>query len=146
MQMDREQIKGIIPHRPPMLLADTVEDLKEGSYIVTRFYVTPDWSIFEGHFPGEPVLPGIYTVECMGQAADILLLSCERYAGTTPFLIGINDIRFVSKVAPGDTLEVYAAIASERMEKGIVACTAEVYNLTADNRVCCTGEVVLAMR
>ena len=76
MRMDREQIRKIIPHRPPMLLADTVEALEEGSHIVTRFHVAPDWRIFEGHFPGAPVLPGIYTVECMGQAADILLLSC----------------------------------------------------------------------
>ncbi len=129
-----------------MLLADTVENMEEGSHIVTRFHVTPDWNIFQGHFPGAPVLPGIYTVECMGQAADILLLSCARYAGTTPFLVGINDIRFISKVAPGDTLEIHATISSERLEKGIVACTAEVYNLTVENRVCCTGEIVLAMR
>ena len=146
MRMDREQIRKIRPHRPPMLLADTVEALEEGSHIVTRFHVAPDWRIFEGHFPGAPVLPGIYTVECMGQAADILLLSCARYAGTTPYLIGIDNIRFISKVAPGDMLEVHATISSERQEKGIVACTAEVYNLSANNQVCCTGEVILAMR
>lgn len=146
MQMDRAFIQKTIPHRPPMLLVDTVEEMEPGVRIVTRFHVAPDWSIFEGHFPGAPVLPGIYTVECMGQAADLLLLNDARYTGTTPLLIGIQNVRFSSKVAPGDTLEVHAKILCERREKGIVTCTAVVYNLTDENKACCTGEVTLAMR
>lgn len=75
MKMDQEAIKKIIPHRPPMLLVDTVEEMELGKNIVTRFHVDPNWEIFKGHFPGAPVLPGVYTVECMAQAADVLLLS-----------------------------------------------------------------------
>ena len=74
MKMDQEAIKKIIPHRPPMLLVDSVEEMELGKNIVTRFHVDPNWEIFKGHFPGAPVLPGVYTVECMAQAADVLLL------------------------------------------------------------------------
>lgn len=146
MVMDQEAVKKIIPHRPPMLLVDSVESLEPGREIVTRFYVDPDREIFPGHFPGAPVLPGIYTVECMGQAADVLLLLADRYAGTTPLLIGVNNVRFLSKIRPGDTIEVHAAIAAERPEKRIVTCSAAVCNLTDGNKTCCTGEVTLAMR
>lgn len=146
MKMDQEAIKKIIPHRPPMLLVDTVEEMELGKNIVTRFHVDPNWEIFKGHFPGAPVLPGVYTVECMAQAADVLLLSYDRYAGTTPFFIGINNVKFISKVKPGDTIEVHASISNERIEKGIVTCSAEVYNLTDENKKCCVGDVTLAMR
>lgn len=70
----------------------------------------------------------------------------DRYAGTTPFFIGINNVKFISKVKPGDTIEVHAAISNERIEKGIVTCSAEVYNLTDENKKCCVGDVTLAMR
>lgn len=146
MLMDRAAIEATIPHRPPMLLVDSVEAMEFGKNIVTRFHVDPNWEIFQGHFPGAPVLPGIYTVECMGQAADVLLLRYDRYAGKTPLLIGVNNVRFLSKVRPGDTLEVHAAISTERIEKGIVTCTAEAINLTDAGKTCCTGEITLAMR
>ena len=146
MELNQEMVKTIIPHRPPMLLVDSVVSLEPEKEIVTRFHVDPDWEIFRGHFPGAPVLPGIYTVEAMGQAADVLLLRDPRYAGTKPLLIGVNNVRFRSKVRPGDTIEIHAAIASERPEKKIVTCAATVYNLTDEKKVCCTGEVTLAMR
>ena len=68
----------------------------------------PAREIFKGHFPGEPVLPGVYSVECMAQTADILLLSAERYAGKIPLFLGINNVRFLKKILPGDTIEIHA--------------------------------------
>ena len=65
MKLTREQIQEIIPHRDPMLLVDTVEGLEPGVAIITRFYVDPAREIFKGHFPNDPVLPGVYSVECM---------------------------------------------------------------------------------
>ena len=78
MMMNQEEIKIIIPHRDPMLLVSTVEELEPGKRIVTTFFADGKRDIFRGHFPEEPMLPGVYTVECMAQAADILLLSTER--------------------------------------------------------------------
>lgn len=143
MKMNQEDIKKIIPHRDPMLLVTTVEDMKAGEEIVTTFYVDPDREIFKGHFPGEPVLPGVYSVECMAQAADILLLSTERYAGKIPLFLGINNVSFKRKILPGDTLEVRVKLSSERKEKAIATCAAEIYN---HGEVAATGEVTLAMR
>lgn len=67
--------------------------------------------------PGEPVLPGVYTVECMVQAADILLLSTERCAGKIPLFLGINSVRFQRKIISGDTLEIHVILSAERTER-----------------------------
>ena len=126
-----------------MLLVSTVEEMTPGERIVSTFWVDPDREIFKGHFPGEPVLPGVYSVECMAQTADILLLSMDRYAGKVPLFLGINNVRFLRKILPGDTLEIHAKLASERVEKAIATCAAEIYN---HGELAATGEVTLAMR
>lgn len=143
MKLTQEEIKGVIPHRDPMLLVTTVEEMVPGEHIVSTFWVDPDREIFKGHFPGEPVLPGVYSVECMAQTADILLLSMERYAGKVPLFLGINNVRFLRKILPGDTIEIHAKLASERVEKAIATCAAEIYN---HGELAATGEVTLAMR
>ena len=143
MKLSKEEIKAIIPHRDPMLLVDTVEEMEAGDHIVTTFFVDPAREIFKGHFPGEPVLPGVYSVECMAQTADILLLSAERYAGKIPLFLGINNVRFLKKILPGDTIEIHAKMASERVEKAIATCSAEVYN---HGELAGTGDVTRAMR
>lgn len=141
--LDKEQIKNIIPHRDPMLLVDEVLEIVEGKSIKTKFYVDPAREIFKGHFPEEPVLPGVYTVECMAQTADILLLSMERYKGTIPLFIGINNVKFMRKIKPDDTIEIIAKISTERKDRGIATCSAEVFN---KGELAATGDVTLAMR
>ena len=143
MKMDQEAIKKVIPHRDPMLLVTTVEDLEPGDSIKTTFFVDPSRDIFRGHFPGEPVLPGVYSVECMAQTADVLLLSTQRYAGKIPLFLGINNVRFLKKILPGDTIEIQAKLTAERQEKAIATCSAEVYN---HGELEATGDVTLAMR
>ena len=143
MRMEQNEIKKILPHRDPMLLVTTVEALVPGESITTTFYVDPSREIFQGHFPEEPVLPGVYSVECMAQAADILLLSTERYAGKIPLFLGIDNVRFRQKILPGDTIQIKAALLSERKEKAIATCSAEIYNR---GEVAATGNVTLAMR
>lgn len=143
MILDKEAIKKVIPHRDPMLLVDTVEELVPGERIRTTFWVDPEREIFKGHFPGDPVLPGVYTVECMAQTADILLLSCARYAGKVPLFLGIDAVKFRSKIIPGDTIEMRAALVKERPEKAIAMCHAEVYD---NGALAAEGDVTLAMR
>jgi 3-hydroxyacyl-[acyl-carrier-protein] dehydratase len=79
----------------------------------------------------------------MAQAADVLLLSCERYAGTIPYFIGIDDVKFKRKIEPGDTITIVAEIYKENLEKAIVTCDCVVYN---KDEVATTGKVTLAMR
>lgn len=143
MKMDREEIMAVIPHRDPMLLVDAVEEMVPGEHITATFFVSPDREIFKGHFPSEPVLPGVYSVECMAQTADILLLSAQRYAGKIPLFLGINNVRFLRKILPGDTIEIRARLASERAEKAIATCSAEIYDR---GELAAAGDVTLAMR
>lgn len=143
MRLDQDAIKRVIPHRDPMLLVTTVEELDPGASIVATFRADPARDIFRGHFPEAPVLPGVYTVESMAQAADILLLSTERYAGKTPLFLGIDKVRFRRKILPGDTIELHVKLTSERYEKAIATCAAEVYN---HGELAVTGDVTLAMR
>ena len=91
----------ILPHRPPMLLIDSAQRLVPGSECVASLYIDPAWHIFQGHFPGQPVLPGVYAVESMAQAADLLLLSQPRWAGKAPLLAGVEHARFKAKLRRG---------------------------------------------
>ena len=143
MKLTQEEVKKVIPHRDPMLLISDVEEVVPGERILAHFYIDPSREIFTGHFPEEPVLPGVYSVECMAQAADILLLSTERYQGKIPLFLGIDKERFRQKILPGDTIEIRAALATEREEKAIATCRAEIYN---HGELAAEGEVTLAMR
>lgn len=143
MKLSREQIMEVIPHRDPMLLVDEVLDLVPGERCVSRFFVDPAREIFTGHFPGDPVLPGVYTVEATAQTADILLLSLERYRGKVPLFLGINNVSFLRKIVPGDTIEMRAVIAKERVEKAIATCAVEAY---VQGELAAKTEVTLAMR
>ena len=143
MKLDKKGIQEILPHRDPMLLVDTVEELTPGEHIVTTFFVDPQRDIFRGHFPGEPVLPGVYTVECMAQAADVLLMADGQFPGKLPLFIGINNVRFLSKIRPGDTLRIEAAIKEAKTEKAIFTCSAQVFD---GDVFAATGDVTLAMR
>ncbi len=89
------------------------------------------------------MLPGDYSVECMAQTADIRLLSTERHAEKIPLFLGINNVQFQKKSLPGDIIEIRARLASERAEKTIATCSAEIYN---SGELAAMGDVTLAMR
>lgn len=143
MKLTREQIQQILPHRDPMLLVDAVEELEPGHSIRALFRVDPQRDIFRGHFPGEPVLPGVYTVECMAQTADILVMTLPCYAGKLPLLLGVDKARFLRKIIPGCTVELRARVVSHRPEKAIVTCAAEAY---AGEELAADGLITLALR
>ena len=141
--MNREQIKKVIPHREPMLMIDNVLEMTNDENITTNFYLDPELGFFEGHFPGEPVMPGVLAVESMAQTADVLLLSMEQYAGKIPLFIGIDQVKFRNKIEPGDTIEIKASISKVNEPKAVVTCDAAIYN---NGEVATTGLVTLAMR
>ena len=143
MKMNQDEIKGILPHREPMLLVTSVEELSPGENIRAAFFASPKMDIFRGHFPEEPILPGVYSIECMAQAVDSLLMSTVRYAGKTPLLLGVDRVSFRKKILPGDTLEIRANIISEQQEKAIVTCAAEIY---VHQERAANGDITIAMR
>ncbi len=117
------EIKEIIPHRYPMLLIDRVEELVVGERIIAKKNVTINEPFFQGHFPHEPVLPGVLIIEAMAQAGAVALLSIEEFKGKTAYFGGIDKAKFRKKVTPGDTLilevELLKVKANAGMGKGI---------------------------
>lgn len=141
--LTHEQVLEILPQRPPMLFIDTVSTLVPGKEVKASFYVTPELSLLKGHFPDNPVFPGVCAVEAIAQAADILLLTLDRYAGKTPLFMGIKQAHFRKKILLSDTLEIYSTLLEERAELGWVSCRGQIFSggdLAAD------AEITLAMR
>ena len=117
--MDIVQIKEIIPHRYPMLLIDRVEELTEGQRIVAKKNVTINEPFFQGHFPHEPVMPGVLIVEAMAQAGAVALLSLPQFKGKTAYFGGIDKAKFRKKVTPGDTLILEVEILKIKANAGL---------------------------
>ena len=143
MKLNKSQIKDIIPQRDPILLVDEVLEMDPGISIKSTFFVSPQMDIFKGHFPENPVLPGVYTVEALAQTSDILLLSFDKYKGKIPYFIGIDGVKFKRKIVPGDTIFMESKISKIVEEKSIVSCETEAY---VEDQLCAIATVTLAMR
>jgi 3-hydroxyacyl-[acyl-carrier-protein] dehydratase len=94
----------LLPHRPPFRFVDAVDAVVPGESARARYAVTGDEAFLAGHFPGNPVFPGVIQLEALAQAAAVALLSDERYAGRLPLFGGVEDVRFRRIVRPGDEL------------------------------------------
>lgn len=114
-----QEIKEIIPHRYPMLLVDRVEELEEGKRVVAKKNVTINEPFFQGHFPHEPVMPGVLIVEAMAQAGAVALLSLEDFRGKTAYFGGLDKAKFRKKVTPSDTLILEVEIIKVKSAAGI---------------------------
>lgn len=155
MKLDHEQVKQILPHRDPMLLIDTVSEIEPGVCVTADLWIDPAREIFRGHFPGDPVLPGVYTIEAMAQATDLVLMTKPEYAGKVPLFLGTDKVRFFQKILPGDTLTICAGMVAERADKAIGTCRCEVYVSRNDGNgetaaetegLVATAEITIAMR
>ena len=104
--MNRDEIKKLLPHREPMLLLD--ETTPEGDEARGRYTVRGDEWFVQGHFPGNPVVPGVVLCEMIGQNCAVLI--GDKLLGKTPFFTGMNKVKFRHTVRPGDTVELMARI------------------------------------
>ena len=114
-----KEIMEIIPHRQPFLLIDTIEELEEGKRAVGKKCVSYNEPFFAGHFPTEPVMPGVLIVEAMAQVGAVALLSKEEFKGKTAYFGGINSAKFKQKVVPGDVLMMELEITKQKGPIGV---------------------------
>ena len=105
--MNRDEIKQYLPHREPMLLVDEMT-LDENHVAHSKYYVTGEEFFLKGHFPGEPVVPGVILCEIMAQSCALLMK--DDLIGKLTFYTGIDKVRFKNSVRPGDTVEVEATL------------------------------------
>lgn len=131
-----KEIMDIIPHRQPFLLVDRVEELEPGIRVVAYKNVTYNEPFFAGHFPGEPVMPGVLQVEALAQAGAIAVLSREDMKGKTAYLGSINRVKFRRKVVPGDVLQLECEIIKQKGPVGVGKAIASV-----DGNVAVTAEI-----
>ncbi len=124
--MGTKEIMEVIPHRQPFLLIDTIEELEPGKRAVGRKCVTFNEPFFAGHFPGEPVMPGVLIVEALAQTGAVAILSQPDFKGKTAYFGAINNARFKQKVVPGDVLELELEIIKQKGPVGIGSAKATV--------------------
>lgn len=117
--LSREQIEGIIPHRKPMLLIDAITEIMPGEYAKGEVTLIGDEFFFQGHFPDNPVMPGVMIVEAMAQTGAVSILMLDEFKGKTGYFAKIDKVRFKEKVFPGDKLELEVNIVKRKGAIGI---------------------------
>jgi 3-hydroxyacyl-[acyl-carrier-protein] dehydratase len=131
-----KEIKEIIPHRHPFLLVDYVTEYEPGVSATGYKAVSYVEDYFRGHFPDEPIMPGVLIVEALAQVGAIAVLSKEENKGKTAYFAGIEKCKFKRKVIPGDLLKLEITIIREKGPVGIGSAVASV-----DGKVACQCEL-----
>ncbi|MCD8075433.1 MAG: 3-hydroxyacyl-ACP dehydratase FabZ [Lachnospiraceae bacterium] len=139
--LDSKQIMEILPHRSPFLLVDRIDELEPGVRAVGRKCVSYNEPFFAGHFPQEPVMPGVLILEALAQVGAVAILSLDEYKGRLVLFGGINKARFRQKVVPGDVLRLELEVIKVKGPVGIGKATAYV-----DDKVCTEAELTFVIQ
>ena len=131
-----KEIEEIIPHRHPFLLIDCIEELEPGVRAVGYKAVTFHEDFFRGHFPQEPVMPGVLIVEALAQTGAVAILSVPENKGKVAYFGAINNAKFKKKVVPGDKLKLECEIIEQKGPVGVGKATA-----TVDGKVAVAAEL-----
>lgn len=135
--MKRDELKNYLPHREPMLLVDEMDIDQEG-VCHSKYRIKDDEFFCRGHFPGNPIVPGVIQCEIMAQSCALLVK--DEIQGKTTLYTGIDKVRFKHPVKPGDLCEVNARLVRRRAS--IFCCEAELF---VDGNLCCKGELSFAL-
>ena len=141
MVMDINEIMSIIPHRQPFLLIDRIESMEEGKSITALKNVSYNEPFFAGHFPQEPVMPGVLIIEALAQTGAVAILSKPENKGKIAYFASINNAKFKNKVVPGDTLTLEVEIIKEKGPMGVGRAKAT----NQDGKVAVIAELTFAV-
>ena len=135
-----KEICEIIPQRAPFLMIDRVEELESGKHAVAYKNVCINEWYFEGHFPGNPIMPGVLITEALAQTGAVAILSLEENKGKNALFAGIDKMKFKQMVVPGDVL---------RLEVNVIKCKGPIgvgeAIATVDGKVVAKGELTFAV-
>jgi 3-hydroxyacyl-[acyl-carrier-protein] dehydratase len=134
------EIMQLLPHRYPMLLVDRIVEYERGQRAVGYKNLSINEPFFQGHFPGNPVLPGVYMIEAMAQLGGTLIMEPDDFHHVTPLLTGIEKARFRRPVVPGDRLDMEVTLLRQRSTIGWVNAAASV-----DGKPVCSAELMFSL-
>ncbi len=135
-----KEIMEIIPHRQPFLLVDTIEEMEPGKRAVGKKCVTYNEPYFAGHFPQEPIMPGVLIIEALAQVGAVICLSMPENKGKLAIFGGIDKARFRRKVVPGDVLTLEVELIRQKGPIAIAKAVASV-----DGKVAASAELTVAI-
>ncbi len=138
--LNKDEIKSIIPQREPFLMIDEVESFVPGESAIAYKNVSADEWYFKGHFPGNPIMPGVLITESLAQAGAVAILSMEENKGKNALFGGIDKMKFKKMVVPGDRLKLEVKIIKRKGPIGIGEAIA-----TVDGALAAKGELTFAV-
>ena len=140
LPLDVRAIRRIIPHRYPILLVDRIIELEPGKRAVGLKNVTTNEWFFEGHFPDNPIMPGVLIIEALAQTAAVAALSADEFKGKLGLFAGIDGVRFRRQVVPGDQLRL--EVEMDRLRRGIGRASAKA---TVEGETAAEGRLTFAL-
>ena len=138
--MDIRQIMEILPHRYPILLIDRIVELEPGVRALGYKNITYNEPVFTGHFPGNPLFPGVYIIEAMAQLGGAVVLEPGEFSRNTPYLAGIDKAKFRRPVVPGDRLMMEVTLVRHKRNIGWVNAVASV-----EDQMACSASLMFSI-
>lgn len=138
--LNKDEIKKIIPQREPFLMIDEVEEFVPGESATAYKYVDKNEWYFKGHFPGNPIMPGVLITESLAQTGAVAILSMEENKGKNALFGGIDKMKFKKMVVPGDVLKLEVKIIKKKGPVGIGEAIA-----TVNGKIAAKGELTFAL-
>ncbi|MCE5329284.1 3-hydroxyacyl-ACP dehydratase FabZ [bacterium] len=139
-KLDKNEIENILPHRDPFLFVDEITDFIPGEYAKGLKYVSEDEYYFKGHFPGNPIMPGVILVETIAQVGAVMMLTLKKFKGKIALFAGIEKARFKRIVKPGDILNIEVKIVSLKLNVG-----KGIGRVQVDGELACSAELLFSI-